>query len=215
MTCCGSGAPAATAKQFDEKRAAADLEAYREKGPGKTARMLLDGLAKISITEGSLIDVGSGVGILTFELLRRGVTKATCVDLSSAYIATARAEAKRLPTSTDLQFLVGDFVEIGPTLPSADIVTLDRVVCCYPEFDQLLDQSTRHAERALALAYPKDLLYVRLWTGIENLIRRVRGNPFRSFIHDTTAIASQIEAAGFQRVSRSSTLVWCADVYAR
>jgi hypothetical protein len=32
----------------------------------------------------------------------------------------------------------GDFVDVGPQIPSAAIVTLDRVICCYPSFEPLL-----------------------------------------------------------------------------
>jgi hypothetical protein len=38
------------------------------------------------------------------------------------------------------------------TLPVATIVTLDRVVCCYPLYDQLLSQAVRHADRGFAFS---------------------------------------------------------------
>jgi 16S rRNA G966 N2-methylase RsmD len=45
--------------------------------------------------EGTLLDVGSGVGGLSFELLERGVERAIAVDPSAAYLAAAAQGATR------------------------------------------------------------------------------------------------------------------------
>ena len=62
-----------------------DVAQYRTKGPGATARLLLGGLKKAGQLEGRLLNIGSGIGALTFELLDRRLTSAVGVDLSSAY----------------------------------------------------------------------------------------------------------------------------------
>lgn len=36
------------------------------------------------------------------------------------------------------RFRYGDFVSLAPDLETADLVTLDRVVCCYPELEPLV-----------------------------------------------------------------------------
>src|SRR6266849_4852222 len=95
MTCCCSSVGVAAERQFGEKRAAKDLANYRTKGPGSTARLLLAGISKLGPARGRLLDIGSGVGALTFELVERGLTEAIGIDLSSAYVATAPAEAAR------------------------------------------------------------------------------------------------------------------------
>ena len=70
MTCCCSHVCDATARQFSEKRAEADLRQYRAKGPGRTSRLLLAGLAKAGPPSGRLLDIGAGIGTVTFELLK-------------------------------------------------------------------------------------------------------------------------------------------------
>ena len=145
MSCCCSNVGAAAERQFSEKRAAEDLAQYRTKGLGSTARLLLAGIAKAGQPHGRLLDVGSGIGALTFELLERGLTEATGVDLSSAYVAAASEEAARRGRTASVRFVHGDFVAIASQLVAADIVTLDRVICCYPEYERLLDESARHA----------------------------------------------------------------------
>jgi magnesium-protoporphyrin O-methyltransferase len=213
MSCCGSSLGAATERQFSEKRATKDLAQYRAKGPGATARLLLAGIAKAGQPNGRLLDIGSGVGAVTFELLERGVTDAVGVDLSSAYVAAASAEAVRRGRTDSVRFVQGDFVGIAGQLFAADIVTLDRVICCYPEYERLLAESVRRASRYFALSYPRDVWYVRTGIRVENLARQLRRNPFRTFAHSAAAMERVIRRAGFELVSHSCTRTWCADVY--
>lgn len=213
MSCCGPGVGAAADRQFSEKRATKDLAQYRAKGPGATARLLLAGISKTWQPHGRLLDIGSGVGALTFELLDQGQTEAIGVDLSSAYVATASAEAVRRGRTGAVRFVHGDFVGITGQLPAADIVTLDRVVCCYPDYERLLDHAVRHADRHFALSYPRDLWYVRTWVRADNFARQLRRNPFRTFVHSAAAMEHVIRRGGFELISRSHTRTWCADVY--
>jgi magnesium-protoporphyrin O-methyltransferase len=215
MICCCSSIGTAAERQFDEKRAREDLAQYRTKGPKATARLLLAGIAKAGQPQGRLLDIGSGVGALTFELLERGLSEAVGVDLSSAYVAASSAEAVRRGQVDSVRFVHGDFVEIASQFLPADVVALDRVVCCYPEYERLLDESTRLATRCLALSYPRDVWYVRTWIGLQNLTRRLTRNPFRTFVHSASAVEHVIGRAGFGLVSRSCTRTWCADVYRR
>jgi magnesium-protoporphyrin O-methyltransferase len=215
MSCCCSSVGAAAERQFSEKRATKDLAKYRAKGPGPTARLLLAGIAKAGPPQGRLLDVGSGVGALTFELLERGLTEAVGVDLSSAYVAAASGEAARRGRTDAVRFVHGDFVLIASQVLAADLVTLDRVVCCYPEYERLLDESARHASRCVALSYPRDVWYVRIWVGLQNLGRQLCRNPFRTFVHSASAVEHVIRREGFELVSRSCTRTWCADVYRR
>jgi SAM-dependent methyltransferase len=175
----------------------------------RTAR----GIAKAGQPQGRLLDVGSGVGALTFELLERGLTEAVSVDLSSAFVAAASAEAARRGRTGSVRFVHGDFVGIASQFLAADVVTLDRVVCCYPEYERLLHESARLAARCLALSYPRDVWYVRTWVGLQNAARQLCRNPFRAFVHSASAMEHVIRGAGFEMVSRSCTRMWCADVY--
>jgi SAM-dependent methyltransferase len=161
MPCSCTEVGDAAERQFSEKRASSDLAQYRSKGPGSTTRLLLTGLATAGPHQGRLLDIGSGVGVLAFELLECGLTSAVGVDLSSAHVAIATGEASRRGRSEASQFVHGDFLEVAERLPSADIVTLDRVVCCYPEYRRLLEESLRHANRLFAFSYPIDDWSVR------------------------------------------------------
>jgi magnesium-protoporphyrin O-methyltransferase len=212
--CCSTFETAAT-RQFSERKAAGDLQQYRKKGPGATTRLLLDGIAAAGPLDGSVLDVGSGVGSLTFELLGRGITRAVAVDASSAYIGAAREEASRRGRAGAITFVHADFVAAESQLPQATIVVLDRVVCCYPEYEPLLEAALRHAERCVALSYPRDNWYGRLVCRLENLQRRITGNAFQTFVHPGRDMERIITGAGFQRSSRRTTWLWAIDVYTR
>ncbi len=69
-------------KQFDSGFAQRDLKRYRKKGPNRTTRMLLEDLAAEDVNNGTLLDIGGGVGAVQFELLDAGVSRAVAVDAS-------------------------------------------------------------------------------------------------------------------------------------
>lgn len=212
--CCSTFERAAD-QQFTEKKAVAELKRYRTKGPGPTTRLLQDGIARAGVLNGTLLDIGSGVGSLTFELLERGVSHAIGVDASSAYNAVARQEAERLGRADSVRFIDGDFVSVASELPAATVVTLDRAVCCYPSYESLLDAALRHADRCLALSYPRDVWYVRLGVTLENWQRRLTENSFRTFVHPIASMERMIRGAGFGLSSRRETWMWSLDVYTR
>jgi SAM-dependent methyltransferase len=212
--CCSTYGDVAGA-HFDEKIAKRDLENYRKKGPGPTARLLRDLLGDAGAVEGTLLDVGSGVGGLSFELLERGVERAIAVDASAAYLAAAAQEATRRDRLRAVEFRLGDFLDVASVIPPATIVTLDRVICCYPAFESLLTEALAHAERYFAYSYPRDLFYVRAAIAAENGLRRLKGNPFRAFAHPVDRMTQTIERAGLRLAGRRQTWQWSADVWVR
>jgi magnesium-protoporphyrin O-methyltransferase len=202
-------------QQFNQKKATRELERYREKGPDPTTRLLEDGIAQSGVLTGTVLDVGSGIGALTFALLERGMTGAVAVDASSAYIGAARQEAERRGRADAIRFVHADFVAAASQLPAASVVTLDRVVCCYPSCELLLDAALQHADRCLALSYPRDVWYVRAAIMVENGQRWLGRTPFRTFVHPPATMERTIRRAGFDLSSRRETRIWSADVYTR
>src|ERR1041385_1488639 len=67
-------------------------------------------------------------------------------------------QRNRLPPTRSgrIEWVEGDFVAVAATVPSADLVALDRVVCCYPAYAPLLEQAAAHSRRLLAMSYPRD-----------------------------------------------------------
>jgi 16S rRNA G966 N2-methylase RsmD len=214
MACSGCDFEHASDRQFTGAKAGEELQAYRKGRLGPTTRLLRDGIVEAGLNQGALLDVGGGVGPLTFELLTRGITRAIIAAASAAYVASAIEEAMRRGLADRAEVVHGDFLRVASRLPSVDLVTLDRVVCCYPAYEPLLEQALRHAERAIALSYPRDRWYVRLGMWLENG-KRARGNGFRTFVHPPQRIEEIVLRTGFSLVRRRVTWAWTIDVYAR
>lgn len=75
MPACCSAFECTADQQFNEKKATEELKRYRTKGPGPTTRLLQEVLAHAGTLRGTLLDIGSGIGSLTFRLLERGITR--------------------------------------------------------------------------------------------------------------------------------------------
>jgi SAM-dependent methyltransferase len=215
MSGCCSPFNAVAGRQFDANKVASEVADYRKNGPGPTTRLLRDGLVEAGLANGVLLDIGAGFGALTFELIDRGSTHAIAVDASSAYLDAGAQEATKRQKASGIEFVHGDFVELAASLPKADVVTLDRVVCCYPHVESLLGRAMEHATRALALSYPRGSWFARVAMGADNLKRQIQGNPFRTFVHSPTAMERMIRRGGFTLSSRRRTWIWSIDVFVR
>jgi SAM-dependent methyltransferase len=195
-------------QHFGPARAAAELDTYARRGPPNTTRLILRILHELPVQAETLLDIGAGVGILHHELLGAGVRTAVHVEAAHAYLDAARAESTRRGHAERVRFLDGDFLSLAGELDPADLVTLDRVVCCYRDFEPLVRQSVAKARRYYAISYPRDLWYVRAHTMWQNLRRRRAGNPFRTFLHPPERIRALIHEGGVRLVNRRTTLVW-------
>jgi SAM-dependent methyltransferase len=215
MSACCSGTSATIEGKFDARLARRDLLQYRKRGPAATTSLLRDGVTAAGGPGDTLLDIGAGVGALTFELLERGVRKTVSVDASAAYVAAGREEAVRRNRAAQAEWHHGDFVTLADSLAAADTVTLDRVVCCYPQIEPLVLQAASHARRRIALSYPRDVWFVRLAIAVQNAIRAAKGEAFRTFLHPPIAIEQLIRGRGFALSVRRTTWTWCADVYLR
>lgn len=214
MSSCCSSFCAANQRQFSDAIARRDLDRYRKQGPDPTTRLLRDAILGAGNGK-TVLDVGSGICALSFELLTAGAERVTAVDAAPAYLAAAREEAGRRNLSDRLELLQGDFVTVASDLLKADVVTMDRVVCCYPAYQPLLEAALGRSRRLLAFSYPRDRWYVRAAVATQNLGRAVLRNPFRGFVHSARDMEAFLAQHGFLRMQRRDTLKWSADLYVR
>lgn len=200
---------------FGEAAARRELAAYRRRGAAGTTRRLVEALAREGVDGASVLDIGGGVGVIGAELLGRGAATVTDVDASRAYLDAARSEMSRRGFAERAGFHLGDFVVLAPAIAPADIVTLDRVICCYADWQGLVDASTRRARRLYGLAYPCERWWMRLIVGGGNLMLRLFRQSFRFYLHPEREVDARVRGAGFEpRFSRRG-LLWQTVVYAR
>jgi SAM-dependent methyltransferase len=211
QSCCQPDYDAA----FDAKAARRQLSEYRRSGPRGTTRRLLDAIKIAGAPDATVLDVGSGIGIIGLELLAAGAASVTNVDAATANVAVGRHEIERRHLSDRATFRHGDFVALAGEIEPADIVTLHRVVCCYGDWTALIDASVIRARRLYGLVVPNDRWWVRLAIRCGNFVVRLSGQSFRGYVHPERTIDQRIRAAGLERRLHHRGWVWQTLVYAR
>jgi magnesium-protoporphyrin O-methyltransferase len=200
---------------FNKKNALKELKKYHLKGPSKTTNSLIDFLKTEGVKGKSLLDIGGGIGIIQHELLSLGVTSVINVEASTAYHEIAKKEAEQQGQSDKIEFHKGNFVDLSPNIPSTDIVTLDRVICCYPDMRKLVKESISHAIEFYAVVYPKDNWWVRLGFALINLYERVKRNEFRVYIHSNKEIHKVIQINDFRQLFLQKHGMWLVEIFQR
>jgi 2-polyprenyl-3-methyl-5-hydroxy-6-metoxy-1,4-benzoquinol methylase len=174
------------------------LRKYRDKGPIPSTKALIDALVAEGVEGATVLDIGGGIGAVQHELLAAGAAQVTSVDASASYLEAAREEARRRGVEDRVTYRHGDFVELAESVPTADIVTLDRVLNVYPEWKRLVELSSVRAERLYGLVYPRNTAMVKFVILMMNLILRLKRKPVRAAIRP----ADEIE-----RIARENGLV--------
>jgi magnesium-protoporphyrin O-methyltransferase len=207
---CGCGP-----NTFSDKEAAKDLKRYLEKGPDATTRALIDAIVTDGVEGRSVLDIGGGIGAIQLELLAAGASTATEVDASEAYVLTARDEAARRGYAERTSAKVGDFVTLAPVVDPADVVTLDRVVCCYPDVDALLGTAAAKATRVIGLVYPRDVW----WNHVARRVFAVWGwltrDPTRWYLFPNARVDGILGRAGFTGQQVTRDWIWQVVLYRR
>ena len=204
-----------TDNAFSEAEAKTEIRNYRRRGPMNQTKLILEAIRSLRLKDAGLLDIGGGIGAIHHELLGDVAREATHVDASSAYLKEAKAEAARLGHGERVNFIHADFTDVASELPKADIVTLDRVVCCYPDFRRLLKGAAEHSQRALAFTYPRETWYMRIAFKIINFFQSLRKDPFRVFLHPVAEMDALLKQEGFRRVSLRRLFVWEMALYQR
>jgi magnesium-protoporphyrin O-methyltransferase len=161
----------------------------------------------------SFLDVGGGVGAIQHGLMAAGASHGTHVDASPAYLAAARSEAERLGHADGMRYVEGDAVTLAPDLDPADLVVLDRVLCCYDDMPALVDATASHARLLYGLVLPREHLPMRFAIAALNLIQRIRRRPFNVFLHGTAAVEARVRRHGFRKILHAHSPLWQIHLY--
>ena len=213
MHCCC--AEACGAARFFSRFARRYRKRYLKKGFEPSQKQLIEGLEQAGIAGATLLEIGCGVGYLHQHLLKSGAACAVGVDLSEKMLDEARALAAEQGLAGRVDYRVGDFVDLAAGLADADVTLLDKVVCCYPDAEALVNRSLARTRRVYALTYPRDRMLNRIGVALTRFALWLVRSPFRNYVHDPKTIESWIEAAGFDRRYENQTFVWLTQVYVR
>lgn len=200
---------------FGEDDAKADIREYHRHGPANQTKLILEAVRSLRLKDAVLLDVGGGIGAIHHELLDDVAREATHVDASAAYLKIATEEAKRRGHGERVKLIHADFTDVAADLPKADVVTLDRVVCCYPDFRSLLKAAAGKSRHAVALTYPRETWYLRIGEKVINFFQGLRKDPFRMFLHPVVEMDSLLKREGFERITLRRLFVWEMALYQR
>lgn len=195
-------------KQFGDRFARRVARRYRRRGLNPTAQRLVDFLVEHGIEGATILEIGGGVGEIQVELLRKGASTVTNLEISTSYEAEA---ARLLAESGMADRVTRRFLDIATDpgeVGDADVVVLHRVVCCYPDYERLLSAAGGHARRLLVFSHPPGHVLARFVVWWENLLRRLRRNDFRAFVHPPDAMVAVLEAEGLAAQYRHRGLSW-------
>jgi len=196
---------------------AVDAGASALPGSAGVTAVLLGGLAEAGIQGMRVLELGSGAGALSRELIGRGAASVTGIDLSPMSVEHATKEAHSAGLAERLGYRVGDGAEVS--LDAYDVVVSQKVFCCYPQPDRLLDNTLPAAGQVYALVLPESRglvgAFARVVVAIENALQWLRRERFRAYVHDVEGIERRLVAAGFElRVARRHW-TWLVLVFAR
>lgn len=203
------------ATPIDGRIAKRDRDSYHSKGPDRTTRMLLDMIEANSEDGATVLDVGGGIGVIDHELLKTRASRAVLVEASPAYLEVAREEAREADLLDRMEIVAGDFVRHAGDIDAADIVTLDRVVCCFPDADALVSASAAHARKLYGLVLPRDRWYVRWALRLDNVRWWLKRRAYRAHAHANARIDELAMARGLRPRSEAFTLLWRVVLYTR
>lgn len=193
--CCNT---AVYGEIFGARQSRYEARRFRRRGLDRRARRLVEELARARPLGGATtLEVGAGIGGLSLTLLEGGAARATTIDASPAAAATARKLAEERGVADRLRVEVGDFAA-RRTGERYDLVILDRVVCCYPDWRALLGPAAAATEGAVALSYPRDIWYMRAFRRLVGMAMFVLRKEFRFYVHPPGAMRELLAEIGLR-----------------
>ncbi|MCH8905824.1 MAG: class I SAM-dependent methyltransferase [Candidatus Heimdallarchaeota archaeon] len=191
-------------------------EKHTDKGIPSTAQDHIDIVCDSNAK--SVIDVGSGPGSLLIEMLKRGVEVGIGVDLAGDMnqIATRRLKEAKI-VQDRYEIIEGSFLELNKDnfpeiMDQYDAVSLHLVLCCHPDREGMLNQTTKFKPKTIVLTVPRTWILMRAIVGIYGLISKIRRH-FQPYVHSQRSIDRQLLNAGYKLTNRKKTLMLVMSSY--
>ena len=186
---------------------------FTKKGFEPSQQQLMAGLEQAGYKDASLLEVGSGVGYMHQVLLEQGAKNAVGIDLATEMLIEAQQWADEKGLTDRVQYIQGDFIDLLDQVEPAEVTILDKVVCCYPHAELLINSSTIKTKRAYALTYPRNRWFIKVVIEVMAVFLKLSGSDFRAFVHNPHDIENWIVKAGFKKCYQKQTFIWLTQVY--
>ena len=185
-----------------------DLRSYRRRGLERLERKLLASVPR-AVYEGSrVLEIGGGIGALQAELLRRGAASGEVIELVAAYKRYAAELARDLEVEDRTEFRVHDVLAKPGSVERADVVIMNKVICCSPEGLELVAVAATLTRKALVLSFPHSTWPLRAAAQLQHLLFRLLGRKYRFYVRPPAAVAAAATSGGLVRSDSGRGAVW-------
>jgi spermidine synthase len=193
---------------FRPEAARQSLETYRRKGLGSLSRGMVEAAIAHGVDGARVLDIGGGIGALQSELLRAGAEHGEIVELVGSYRECAHELARENGLEGRVSYRVADLLESAEAVDDADVVILNRVVCCSPDGIELAGAAARLTRRTLLMSFPRDVFWARAAVRLLNAGFWAMRRSFRTFVHPAASLLAVVEAEGLRPVNRGNDTFW-------
>lgn len=193
---------------FSERGARAQARSYRRNGLDSTSRRIVEVLKQQGIGGKTLLEIGGGIGAIQLELLKIGLARAVSIELTPTYEESAGALLREAGFEDRVERRVMDFVDAGEEIGAADIVVMNRVICCYPDLPRLAGAAAEHARELLVMSFPKERSWTRAVVWMANVGMAVTRRQFRVFLHPMAQLVAIGQEHGLEQSLNHPGLFW-------
>ena len=162
-----------------------------------------------------MLEVGGGIGAVQIELLKAGASRALSIELTPTYEDVAAGLLREAGLADRVERRVMDFAEAAAEVDGADIVVLNRVICCYPDMPKLTGAAAGHARRLLVMSYPRRTWWTRLGLGVSNGVLALMRREFHIFVHPPQEIAATARQHGLEPLLEQTGVLWTVAALGR
>ena len=193
---------------FSERSARAEARKYRRRGLDGTSRRIVDFLKAQGVDGQTVLEVGGGIGAIQIELLKAGAARAVSVELTPTYEDVAAGLLSDAGLTDRVERRVMDFAQASSQVDGADVVIMNRVICCYPDMARLAGAAADHARQMLVMSYPTGAWWMRVALGLGNFVLWLLRREFHVFVHPPKEIIATATRRGLEPVLDQQGALW-------
>ena len=190
---------------------------YKEKGLTASSQVLFDLVSSHGLSGKRVFEIGCGTGFFALQTLKQGAASCVGYDISTAAIEEANSYSKELGLTDKAKFEVADGAITQPQL--SDIVVMDKVLCCYPDWTGLLRNAANASNEFLGFVVPRDEGWMkplmRCGAAAINFVERIRKTGFKFYLHPLGSIDRRLIESGFEQTGKAKSRFWLIFAYTR
>ena len=200
---------------FSERSAQMEAKRYRRRGLDGTSRRIVDFLKKQGVEGRTVLEIGGGIGAIQIELLKAGAARATSIELTPTYEEVADRLLSEAGLAGRVERKVMDFAQAADQVEGADVVVMNRVLCCYHDMPRLAGAAADHARQTLVMTFPRRTLWLRAGLGIGNGLLWLTRRHFHIFVHRPSEIMATSQRHGLKPTLNQTGLMWTLAALSR